>query len=234
LNDEPHEDDASVSGRVEDVARAAAVLAARAADLEATRRRDEVRRATRAGVVAAILAVALATVFVFANWAAERALSSSLSGWRAPLALAGVWLAVAVVAAIVVVRLEPRLVRRRAKPDDPAAVLAEREAAFETAQGELRDAITALSGEMAKAAGKQMADAMVPDGIVDIGGNVMDVGDRAMDKVDDVTDVIEARIPGGVIVNRAFDVALVPGRFGVRVARVVLSYGQPSDKSPSD
>jgi len=234
LNDEPHEDDASVSGRVEDVARAAAALAARAAELEATRRRAEVRRAAGAGVGAVILAVALATVFVFANWAAERALSSSFSGWRAPLLLAGIWLAVAVVAAIVVVRLEPRLVRRRAKPDDPAAVLAEREAAFEKAQGELRDSVEALATEIAKSAGKQVADAMVPDGIADFGEDVMDAGDLVIEKVDDVTDVIEARIPGGVIVNRAFDVALVPGRFGVRVARGVLSYGQPPDKSSHD
>ncbi|MGN6379736.1 MAG: hypothetical protein ACTHNU_12345 [Gaiellales bacterium] len=231
MNDESHEDDGSVSGRVEDVARASAVLAARAAELEATRRRDEVRRAAWAGVGLAVLAVALITVFVFANWAAERALSSSLSGWRAPLLLAAVWLAVAVAAAIVVARLEPALFRRRPQPPDPAVALAEREAAFEAAQGELRESVEGLAGAIAKSAGKEIADAMVPDGIVDMGEDVMDVSDRALDKVDEVTDVIEARLPGGVVVNRVVDVALVPGRFGVRVARIVLSYGQPPDPS---
>ena len=231
MNDEPSEHEGSVSDCVEEVARASAVLALRGADLEAFRRRDEVARAGRAGVGVAALAVALGAVFVFANWAAEQALSTVLSGWRAPLVLAGAWLVVALVAFVVVVRMEPRLRHLRpSAPADPQAELARREAAFDEAQTALRESVEGLTGAIAKAAGKEVADAMIPDGIVDMGEGVMDMGDRAIDKVDEVTDVIEARVPGGVIVNRAFDVALVPGRFGVRVARVVLRYGQPPEE----
>jgi hypothetical protein len=230
VNDEASEHEGSVSECVEEVARASAVLALRGADLEAFRRRDEVARASRAGVGLAALAVALGAVFVFANWAAERALSTALSGWRAPLVLAGAWLLVALVAFVVVVRVEPRLRHLRpSAPADPQAELAQREAAFDEAQAALRESVEGLTGAIAKAAGKEVADAMVPDGIVDLGEGVVDIGDRAMEKVDEVTDVIEARVPGGVIVNRAFDVALVPGRFGVRFARVVLRYGQPPE-----
>jgi hypothetical protein len=235
VNDEPHEHEASVNDRVEEVARASAVLALRGAELEALRRRDEVARAGRAGAGLVALAVAGAAVFVFANWAAERALSTVLSGWRAPLVLAGAWLVVALVAAVVVLRAEPRLRHLRpSAPADPEAELAKREAAFDEAQTALRESVEGLTTAIATAAGKQVADAMVPDGIADFGEDVMDAGEGVIEKVDDVTDVIEARIPGGVIVNRAVDVALVPGRFGVRVARVVLSYGQPPDKSSDD
>jgi hypothetical protein len=231
VNDEPSEHEGSVSECVEEVARASAVLALRGADLEAYRRRDEVARASRAGVGLAALAVALAAVFVFANWAAERALSTVLSGWRAPLVLSGAWLVVALVAFVIVVRVEPRLRHLRpSAPADPQAELAQREAAFDQAQTALRESVEGLTGAVAKAAGKEVADAMMPDGIVDMGEGVVDIGDRAMEKMDEVTDVIEARVPGGVIVNRAFDVALVPGRFGVRVARVVLRYGQTPEE----
>jgi hypothetical protein len=74
---------------------------------------------------------------------------------------------------------------------------------------------------------------MLPiEGVADAGEKVVEVSDDAMEYVDDITDVVEARVPGGVIVNRAFDIALIPGRYSVRAARIVLSYGAPQDKRP--
>lgn len=228
MNEPDESAEPSVSERVEQVARAAAILAASGAELAAVEHRDEVRRAARVGVGAALVAVALATVFVFANWAAERALEPSLSGWRAPLVLAAVWLVVAAIAATVVARLEPRLRSLRRGPEDPAAALAERQAAFDEAQRGLQEALEGLTGAIAAAAGREVASAMLPvDGIADFGEDVADASEQAMEIMDDVTDVIEERIPGGVIVNRAFDIVLIPGRYGVRAARVVLSFGQP-------
>jgi Putative Actinobacterial Holin-X, holin superfamily III len=236
--DEPEKPpESSVSERVEEVARAAAALAASSAELAVVEHRDEVRRAVRVGAGAVLVGIALATVFVFANWAAERALEPSLSGWRAPLVLAGAWLAVAVIAAVVVVRLEPRLRRLgRGGPEDPAAALAQRQAAFDEAQHGLQEALEGLTGAIAAAAGREVASAMLPvEGIADFGEDVADVSEQAMEIVDDMTDVIEERIPGGVIVNRAFDIVLLPGRYGVRAARVVLSFGQdPGVKGPPE
>jgi hypothetical protein len=224
----------AVSDHVEDVARAAATLTVRSAELEAIRHEAEVHRATRAATALVVLAAAAAGVFAFANWAVERALASSLSGWRAPAVLAGFWLVVAVVAAVVVTQAEPWLMRiGRRTSADPDAALAEREAAVDEAQQRLRDAVESLTGAVASQAAREVADAMLPiEGVADAGEKVVNVSDEALEYVDDITDVVEARVPGGVVVNRAFDIALIPGRYSVRAARIALNYGAPREKRP--
>jgi hypothetical protein len=235
VNSERQQDEATVTDRVEDVARAAAVLAARGAELSATQHADDVRKAKRASAAALVLAVALATVFVFANWAAERALSSSLESWRAPLVLAGGWLLVAIAAAVALARLKPKLLRLGRPPADPIAELAQRQAAFDEAQTELRSALEQLAAALADAAQHEIASAMLPvEGIADVGEDAADATEDALLFVDEVTDVVETRLPGGVIVNRAFDYALIPGRVGVRAVRLVVSFGQPPDRRSRD
>lgn len=231
MNSERQQDEATVTDRVEDVARAAAVLAARGTELSATQHADDVRKVKRASAAALVLAVALATMFVFANWAAERALSSSLESWRAPLVLAGGWLLVAIAAAVALARLEPKLLRLGRPPADPIADLAQRQAAFDEAQTELRSALE----QLAAVAQHEIASAMLPvEGIADVGEDAADATEDALLFVDDVTDVVETRLPGGVIVNRAFDYALIPGRVGVRAVRLVVSFGQPPDRRSRD
>ena len=235
MNSERQQDEATVTDRVEDVARAAAALAARGTELSATQHADDVRKAKRASAAALVLAVALATVFVFANWAAERALSSSLESWRAPLVLAGGWLLVAIAAAVTLARLEPKLLRLGRPPVDPIADLAQRQAAFDEAQTGLRSALEQLAGALADAAQHEIASAMLPvEGIADVGEDAADATEDALLFVDDVTDVVETRLPGGVIVNRAFDYALIPGRVGVRAVRLVVSFGPPPDRRSRD
>ena len=235
MNSERQQDDATVTDRVEDVARAAAVLAARGTELSATQHADDVRKVKRASAAALVLAVALAAVFVFANWAAERALSSSLESWRAPLVLAGGWLLVAFAAAVALARLEPKLLRLRRPPADPIAELAQRQAAFDEAQTELRSALEQLAAALADAAQHEIASAMLPvEGIADVGEDAADATEDALLFVDEVTDVVETRLPGGVIVNRAFDYALIPGRVGVRAVRLVVSFGQTPDRRSGD
>lgn len=230
------QDEAAVTDRVEDVARAAAVLAARSAELSATRHREDIRRATRAGAVLAVLLAALGAAFVFANWAAESALSASLESWRAPLVLAGVWLVVAVVAALVLRQFEPGMVRMIRSPEDPAARLAQQQAAFDEAQAALRTTLEQLAGAIGEAAQHEVTAALLPDGVVDMGDDIVDATEGALDLVDEVSDAMEARFPGGVIVNRAVDYALVPGRIGVRAVRLVVSFGQAPDgeETPKD
>ena len=235
MNSERQQDEATVTDRAEDVARAAAVLAARGAELSAAQHADDVRKVKRATAAALVLAVALATVFVFANWAAERALSSSLESWRAPLVLAGGWLLVAIAAAVALARLEPKLLRLGRPPADPIADLAQRQAAFDEAQTELRSALEQLAAALADAAQHEIASAMLPvEGIADVGEDAADAAEDALLFVDEVTDVVETRLPGGVIVNRAFDYALIPGRVGVRAVRLVVSFGQPPDRRSGD
>jgi hypothetical protein len=62
--------------------------------------------------------------------------------------------------------------------------------------------------------------------MVEVGEGMVEATDDVIDAADEITDVIEDRVPGGVVVNRAFDVALAPGRLGVRVARRTLKFGR--------
>jgi hypothetical protein len=55
--------------------------------------------------------------------------------------------------------------------------------------------------------------------MVEVGEGMVEATDDVLEAADEMTDVMEETVPGGVVVNRAFDVALAPGRFGIRVAR---------------
>ena len=235
MTDEQSDHEPDGTERVEDVARAAAVLAGRGGELAAAQHQDDVRNAARAGAGLATAAVALLTAFAFANVAAERALESSLAGWRAPLVLAGVWVVVGLAAAALAARWVPWLRRMlRGTGEEREAVLAERRRAFDDAQSAMHEALEALAAATAAAAQREIAAAVVPDSIADAGEGLADAGDKALDMVDDATDALEGRIPGGVVVNRAFDIALAPGRIGVRAARTVFSRGQSPDQDHDD
>jgi hypothetical protein len=79
-----------------------------------------------------------------------------------------------------------------------------------------RNAPTVLLGVMVRAG----------EGMVDATGDVIEAADE-------ITDALEERLPGGIVVNRAFDIALVPGKFGVRVARSVLKVGGQGPVGPN-
>jgi len=235
VSTEQPEDVASVTDRVEDVARAAAVLAARGGELAAEQHRDDVRRVARTSAGLAAVAVALLAAVALANVAAVDALGSSLEGWRAPLLLAGIWLAVAVIGMALIARWEPWL-RRMLRRDlaGQAEQLANCQHRFDAAQAELHAALEALAAATSAAVKRDIAEAIVPDSIAGVGEGLADAGDKALDMVDDVTDSIEDRIPGGVVVNRAFDIALTPGRIGVRAAKSVFSLGNSPDEDEHD
>lgn len=235
VTDEQSDDEPDVTERVEDVARAAAALAARGGELAAATHQDDVRRGVRTAAALATASLALLTGFAFANVAAERALGSSLSGWRAPLVLAGVWLAIGLVAAVLVGRWEPWLRRLlHGTGDNREAVLAERQRAFDDAQSAMHGALEALAAATAATVQREIAAAVVPDSIADVGEGLTDLGDKALEMLDDGTDAIQDRTPGGVVVNRAFGIALVPGRIGVRAARTVISFRQSPHRDRED
>ena len=93
------------------------------------------------------------------------------------------------------------------------AMILHQETEFERAAHQLVDlACYAMHGDHAGVL-------VVHDGVLEM----VDATDEIIEKADEITDVIEERLPGGVVVNRVFDFVLVPGRFGVRIARSVLS-----------
>jgi hypothetical protein len=62
--------------------------------------------------------------------------------------------------------------------------------------------------------------------MVEVGEGMVEATDEVVEAADEITDVIEETVPGGMVVNRAFDFALAPGRFGIRVARSAFSIGR--------
>jgi hypothetical protein len=217
-----------VSERAEEVARAAATLSLRGAELAAARRAPELRPVARDLAGVAVLAVAGITAFGFANWAAASALSTTLADWAAALVLAGVWIAIGVLVAALALRGGPvsRNWRRVVAPAG-ADNLQERQEAVDQAGQRLREAIDEFGEAVAQAAEEKIAAAVLPlaGGMVEVGEEMVDATDEVIEKADEITDVIEERLPGGIVVNRVVDFVLVPGKFGIRIARSVLKAG---------
>ena len=228
-------DNESVSQLVEQTGVDTTVLAFRWAQLELSEHAPEVRRATRAAAAAGICAVALLTAFVFGNWALASALSSPLPGWRAPLVLAAAWLAVGGIVAAVWLRSERTAVRTWLQNASTAETRAQRQAAVEEAEQTLLQDLDHLSGAVSQAAQERIAEAILPvaGGMVEVGEGMVDATGDVLEAADEITDTIEEVVPGGVVVNRAVDVALAPGRLGVRVARTVFSIGRDTTDDES-
>lgn len=218
----------SVSELAEEVGRDAAALALRRAQRELSEQAPEVRRTVRGVAAAGICLLAVLTAFALVNWAAASALSSPLPGWRAPLVLAAAWLAVGAVVAAVWLRSERAVLRSWRSTAGAEETLARRRQAVDEAEAALRDSLDRLSDAVAHAAQDRIAAAMLPvaGGMVDVGEGMVEATGDVVEAADEITDVIEERVPGGVVVNRAFDFALAPGRFGVRVARTVFTLGR--------
>jgi hypothetical protein len=218
----------AVSERAEQVARAAATLSLRGAELAAARRAPELRPVARDLVGLAVLALAGITAFGFVNWAAASALSTTLADWAAALVLAAAWIAIGVLVAALFLRGGP-LSRNWRRVVAPATAdnLQERQEAVEQAGRSLREAIDEFGEAVAQAAEQKIAAAVLPlaGGMVEVGEEMVDATDEIIEKADEITDAIEERVPGGIVVNRVVDFVLVPGRFGIRIARSVLKAG---------
>jgi hypothetical protein len=208
---EESDDQQSLMELVERFGRDSSVLVLREAELAAARHEADVRRAGRDATAAAIAAVALGTAFLLANWAAVRGLSGSLSSWRAPLLLAAVWLVVGIaVAALPLARVRHLLSR-------PTPSIEQREQARDDAVQRVRESLEQLGAGLADEAQARMVSAMVPsaDGMLETGEDVLEASEELLE------DMVE-NAPGGSVVGQVIDFALIPGRYGIRVATTVL------------
>ena len=212
------DDDDSLMELVERFGRESSALVLREAELAAARHGTDVRRAGRDATAAAIAAVALGTAFLLANWAAVRGLSGSLSGWRAPLLLAAVWLVVGIaVAALPLSRFRHLLSR-------PTPSIEEREQARDAAAQRARGSLEQLGAGLADEVQALMVSAMVQsaDGMLETGEDALEASGELLE------DMVESA-PGGSVVGQVIDFALIPGRYGIRVATTVLK-GGPSEE----
>jgi hypothetical protein len=195
------------------------------AQLTASRHMPEVRRAVRDLAGALIAAVAFLTAFVFVNVAAYLGLSSAVAPWLAAIILAVAWVALGGLLAVALGVRAGRVtgwswwrVFRGGPKESLEDLQRARDEAEEAVRATLERLTPAITIEIASAAVPMAGD--VAEGVIDVGGDLLEASD-------DMVEAIADDLPGGGVVNQMWDVVLMPGRMGVRVATTVLKRGEP-------
>jgi len=205
----------SVTELLEQLAPQVAALGLYEARLAASRHEPELRRAAGGIAATGIAVVALVVAFVFANAAVVLLLSTVVPAWVAAVVLAVVWAVVGGVLGLLLLARARRAAFWRVE---------EAQRAREEAEQAVRDTLARLAPVISK----EIALAAVP-AAGDMAGGVLDAGDELLDNADEMMESIVDDVPGGGVVNQIWDVALMPGRFGVRVATTVLKREPSSD-----
>jgi hypothetical protein len=223
--------DRSVSELVEQLGRDTSTLVFREVVVTASRHVPALRRAARDVSIVVVIAVAFATAFALVNWAVVDALSSVMPVWGAALVVAAFWAVVGMVLLVIVlVRLGnlSGLKWWRAAGSNGEEIRHELEQARDDAEAAVRETLERLSTAVAREAGPVIASAMVP-----VAGGLVDAGESILEAGDDIIDTIEEEVPGGGAVRQVIDLALIPGRFGLRIATTVIKGGSGNAKSPT-
>ena len=233
--DPPHQDqsvgpdgsDESATDLLVQLGRDVSVLVFCEAQLAASRNMPEVRRAVRDVAAALVAGIAFLTAFVFINVAAMLGLTSALASWLAALVLAAAWIGLG---AVLVVAL---LVRAgdvtgwkwwrlfTASPNEGLKDL-------ERARAEAEQSVRETMERLAPVIPVEIATAALPMA-GGVAGGALDVGGDLLEASDDMVEAIAEDLPGGGVVNQMWDVVLMPGRFGLRVATTVLKRGDSND-----
>jgi len=198
---------------LEKVGRNASSLVLREVQLTTSHHIPELARAARDITAVVAVVVSFATAFALANWAIVEALFPSLPGWRAPLVLAAIWVGVGVLVAFLLLIRTGRLTGWHWWKDltsDPDEAVRSREQARDDAEAALRESLKEFAAAVARDAGVLVTAAIVP-----IGGNAAEAGEKVIDAVDDMTDAIEDKVPGGGVINKVATLALKPGRYAL-------------------
>jgi hypothetical protein len=200
------------------------------AHLAASRHLPEVRRAARDIAGAIVAALAFLTAFVFANVAALHALATDMSPWLAALLLCVVWLGVGVALVLALMVRTGHVTGWRwwrVFGGGQEASLADLERARADAEQAVHDTLMrlapAITIEIASASAAAAGD-MAGDMVEGVGGDLLEASEE-------IVDAIAEDLPGGSVVSQMWDVVLVPGRFGVKVATTILKRG--NDGSPT-
>src|SRR5262245_49724879 len=203
------------------------VLAFCEAQLAASRHLPEVRRAARDLAGAVFAALAFLTAFVFANVAALYGLTSVVSAWLATLVLCVAWLALggAVLLALMVRAGHVTGWKWwrvfRAGPEESLEEL-------ERARADAEQAVRETLARLAPAITIEIASASVAVA-GDVAEDVVGAGENILEASDDIVEAIAEDLPGGSVVSQVWDVVLMPGRFGVKVATTALRRGNSHD-----
>src|SRR4051794_38137568 len=184
------------------VARDAALLALREAQLVAAQKAPELRRLAKDAATAGVVLAALAAAFAFANWALADALSGPLPGWRAPLVLAAVWAAVALLVTVILMGGKDSAKARFDRATGPADIPG-RELAVGEAEEMLRQRLEELSGAIALAAERRLTRAILPlaGGMVAVGEEMLEATGDVVEAAEEVVELLEESVPGGLVIR---------------------------------
>lgn len=214
------EDSPSITELLVLLGRDVSVLVFCEAQLAATRNLPEVRRAARDIAGAVVAALAFLTAFAFANVAALDGLTAVLPTWAAALVLCVVWLAVgsALILALMVRAGHVTGWRWwrvfRAGPEESIEDL-------EQARANAEQAVRETLARLAPAITIEIASASVAVA-GDMAGDVVGAGEDLLETTDEIVEAITEDLPGGSVVAQMWDVVLIPGRYGFKVATTVL------------
>jgi len=214
----------SVTELVEQLGRELGLLVLAEAQLETSRNAPEVKRGASAVAGAVVAATAFLTAFAFLNVAAGSGLSTVVSTWLASLILAVVWLAVGGSLLLVFAARARRWRLWKVFAHSSTKAVAD----LEEARDEAGRVVRATLERLGPAIAVELASAAVP-AAGDIADGVVGMGDNLLDASDEIVDAIASEIPAGGVVNQIWDVALMPGRFGLRVATTVLRRDSPAE-----
>jgi len=230
--DEPAEQDEtpSLSELLSELARNLTILAFCEAQLVAVRNMPQVRRTARDIGAALIAATAFLAAFVFANVAGFLGLSTVMSGWAAALVLCAVWLVLAVSLVLALMVRAGHVSGWRwwrifgGGPEDAVHDL-------EQALAEAKEAVLETLARLAPAISIEIASASVAMA-GDMAGDVLETGQDILEASDDLVESITEDLPAGGVVNQIWDVVLMPGRFGLKVATTVLKAADAGKEQP--
>lgn len=217
----------SVTELLVQLGRDVSVLVFCEAQLAASRNMPEVRRAARDIAGALIVAIAFLTAFVFANVAAFEGLTNGLAAWLAALVLGAGWLAIGAGLVIaLMVRAGHVTGWRWWRIFSAGAEETSKE--LERARAEAEQAVRETLKQLAPAISVEIAAAAVPIA-GDMAGGVVEAGQDLLETSDEMVEAMAEDLPAGGVVNQMWDVVLMPGRFGFRVATTVLKRGDTRD-----
>jgi hypothetical protein len=99
---------------------------------------------------------------------------------------------------------------------------------LERARAEAGQAVRETLMQLAPAISVEIATAAVPIA-GDMAGDVAEAGQDLLETSDEMVEAMAEDLPGDGVVNQMWDVVLVPGRLGLRVATTVLERGETRD-----
>ena len=230
--DEPAEQDEtpSLTDLLAELARNVSVLVFCETQLVAARNMPQVRRTARDIGAALIAATAFLAAFVFANVAGFLGLSTVMTGWAAALVLCAAWIVLGALLVLVLMVRAGQVSGWRwwrifgAGPEEAVHDL-------EQALADAKQAVLDTLGRLAPAISIEIASASVAMA-GDMAGDMVETGQDILEGSDDLVESITDDLPAGGVVNQIWDVVLMPGRFGLKVATTVLGSGEPGKEEP--